>query len=91
IMERISVEVIRAGYQLLDLDIHKLIRGRCDSFVLKTNVHFPTDTSLLHDAIRILIRTCVKWSLQYALPEWRLHKHNLSKFKGLYRKLQKLR
>jgi IS5 family transposase len=91
IMERISVEVIRAGYQLLDLDIHKLIRGRCDSFVLKTNVHFPTDTSLLHDAIRILIRTCVKWGLQQALPEWRLHKHNLSKFKGLYRKLQKLR
>jgi hypothetical protein len=91
IMERISVEVIRAGYQLLDLDLHKLIRGRCDSFVLKTNVHFPTDTSLLHDAIRILIRTCVKWGLQQALPEWRLHKHNLSKFKGLYRKLQKLR
>ena len=43
IMERVSAEVIRAGYQLLDLDIHKLIRGRCDSFVLKTNVHFPTD------------------------------------------------
>jgi transposase, IS5 family len=91
IMERISTEVIRAGYQLLDIDIHALIRGRCDSFVLKTNVHFPTDTSLLHDAIRILIRLCVKWSLQHALPEWRLHKHNLSKFKGLYRKLQKLK
>jgi hypothetical protein len=29
--------------------------------------------------------------LQHALPEWRLHKHNLSKFKGLYRKLQKLK
>jgi len=91
IMDRIGVEVIRAGYQLLDLDIHKLIRARCDSFVLKTNVHFPTDTSLLHDATRVLIRLCVQWSLQHALPEWRLHKHNLSKFKGLYRKLQKLK
>jgi hypothetical protein len=91
IMERVSAEVIRAGYQLLDLDIHKLIRGRCDSFVLKTNVHFPTDTSLLHDAIRVLIRLCVKWSLQHALPEWRLHKHNLSTFKKRYRKLQKLK
>ncbi len=91
IMARISTEVIRAGYQLLDLDIHALIRGRCDSFVLKTNVHFPTDISLLYDAIRILIRTCVKWSLQHALPEWRLHKHNLSKFKRRYRALQKLK
>jgi transposase, IS5 family len=54
IMDGIGAEAIRAGYQLLALDIHKRIRGRCDSFVLKTNVHFPTDTSLLHDAIRIL-------------------------------------
>lgn len=45
-MARIDVEVIRAGYQLLDIDIHQLIRGRCDSFVLKTNVHFPTDINL---------------------------------------------
>ncbi len=43
IMARIDVEVIRAGYDLLDLDIHGLIKARCDSFVLKTNVHFPTD------------------------------------------------
>ena len=35
-----------AGNQLLDLDIHLLIRGHCDSLVLKTNVHFPTDISL---------------------------------------------
>jgi IS5 family transposase len=61
IMGRISTEVIRAGYQLLDLDIHQLIRGRCDSFVLKTNVHFPTDISLLFDATRVMIRICVKW------------------------------
>src|SRR5664280_1198118 len=91
IMERIGAEVIRAGYKLLDLDSHALIRGRCDSFVLKTNVHFPTDISLLHDATRVLIRICVQWSLQHALPGWRQHKNNLSKFKSLYRKLQKLK
>ena len=28
------------------------LRGRCDSFVLETNVHFPTDISLLFDAVR---------------------------------------
>lgn len=91
IMARINVEVIRAGYQLLDLDIHNLIRGRCDSFVLKTNVHFPTDINLLYDAIRVLIRDCVYWSKDYALPEWRQHRYNLRQFKTLYRKIQKLR
>jgi IS5 family transposase len=91
IMERIGAEVIRAGYKLLDLDSHALIRGRCDSFVLKTHVHFPTDISLLHDATRTLIRICVQWGLQHALPGWHQHKNNLSKLKSLYRKLQKLK
>jgi hypothetical protein len=91
IMERIGVEVIKAGYTLLNLDIHKLIRGRCDSFVLKTNVHFPTDTSLLFDAIRVLIHICSVWDQQHALPGWRQHQHNLRQFKNLYRKLQKLK
>jgi hypothetical protein len=91
IMGRINVEVIRAGYQLLDVDIHSLIRGRCDSFVLKTDVHFPTDINLLYDAVRVLIRECVKWNKDYALPEWRQHRYNLGRFKALYRKIQKLR
>lgn len=91
LMERINIEVIKAGYQLLDLDIHKLIRGRCDSFVLKTDVHFPTDINLLYDAIRVRIQLCVKWDRQYPLPGWRQHKFNLRQFKRQYRKLQKLR
>ena len=91
IMARINVEVIRAGHQLLDIDIHEMIKARCDSFVLKTNVHFPTDINLLYDAIRVLIRDCVYWSKDYALPEWRQHQYNLRQFKALYRKIQKLR
>lgn len=91
IMGRINVEVIRAGHELLDLDIDALIRGRCDSFVLKTDVHFPTDINLLYDAIRVLIRDCVRWSKDHALPGWRQHQYNLRQFKKLYRKIQKLR
>ncbi len=91
IMGRINAEVIRAGHALLDLEVDAMIRGRCDSFVLKTNVHFPTDINLLYDAIRVLIRDCVHWSQDYSLPGWRQHRHNLSEFKKLYRKIQKLR
>ena len=91
IMDRINREVIRAGYELLDLDIDAMIRGRCDSFVLKTDVHFPTDINLLYDAIRVLIRDCTHWSKDYALPGWRQHQYNLRQFKKLYRKIQKLR
>ena len=91
IMVRINTEIIRAGYQLLDLDVDAMIRGRCDSFVLKTDVHFPTDINLLYDAIRVLIRGCVDWNKDYTLPGWRQHQYNLRQFKKLYRKIQKLR
>jgi hypothetical protein len=91
VMARINVEVIQAGYQLLDLDIHAMIRGRCDSFVLKTDVHFPTDINLLYDAIRTLIHVCAKWHAQHVLPGWRNHESNRRQFKRLYRKLQQLK
>lgn len=91
ISARISAEVIRAGYELLDMDIHNLIRARCDSFVLKTHVHFPTDINLLYDAIRYLIHDCVKWNTQYPVQGWQQHQYNLRKFKQLYRKIQKLK
>lgn len=91
IMNRISEAVIRAGHGLLDLDIDAMIRGRCDSFVLKTDVHFPTDINLLYDAIRVLSRDCVKLNSDYFLSGWRQHQYNLRQFKAHYRKIQKLR
>jgi hypothetical protein len=90
VMVRINVEVIQAGYQLLDLDSHAQIRGRCDSFVFKTDVHFPTDINLLYDAIRTLIHLCAKWNAKHVLPGWRQHQSNRRQFKRRYRKLQKL-
>jgi len=91
IMDRINTEVIKAGYQSLNIKTTDLIQGRCDSFVLKTDVHFPTDINLLYDAIRTLFRQCVHWRKSYHLPEWRQHKYNLRQFKQQYRKIQKLR
>jgi transposase, IS5 family len=39
---------------------HRVIRGRClrvDTTVVETNIHYPTDSSLLADGARILTRT----------------------------------
>ena len=30
-------------------------KGKCDSFVAKTDVHFPTDIIILYDSIRKMI------------------------------------
>ena len=32
------------------------LRGRCDSFVVETDVHYPTDLGLLWNGVRCLIR-----------------------------------
>jgi len=91
IMDRINTEVIRSGYQLLNVGKTSNIQGRCDSFVLKTDVHFPTDINLLYDAMKTLFRQCVNWRKSYHLPDWRQHKYNLTEFKRQYRHIQKLR
>jgi hypothetical protein len=45
--------------------------ARCDSFVLKTDVHFPTDINLLWDAVRKSILLCEKAADQYPIDGWR--------------------
>jgi hypothetical protein len=36
----------------------KLLRAHSDSFVVETNVHYPTDINLLFDATRKTIAEC---------------------------------
>ncbi len=43
ILDRINIEVVRAGHQALKKSLADGIVGRCDSFVVETDVHFPTD------------------------------------------------
>ena len=52
ILERISQEVVNAGHVALKKSPEDGLEGRCDSFVVETHVHFPTDTNLLYDAPR---------------------------------------
>jgi len=73
-----------------DLEAEKL-RGRCDSFVVETNVHFPTDISLLFDAIRKAIIESAQLANAYGLPDWRQFKNNIRLFKKQYRKIQILK
>ena len=49
--------IVRTGHKVAGKKCGAALRGRCDSRVVKTNVHFPTDVSLLWDAVRGLIRT----------------------------------
>jgi hypothetical protein len=91
ILERINSVVVRAGHNLLKKSADDVLKGRCDSFVVETDVHFPTDINLLLDAVRKIIEFCAQISDNLALPGWRQSKHNLRQFKKLYRKIQQLK
>lgn len=91
LLERINAEAIRAGHRVLKKNPDKGIEARCDSFVVETDVHFPTDINLLLDAIRKTIETCVQLSADNALGGWRQHAYHQRQFKRQYRCLQRLR
>jgi len=49
--------VVRAGHQLLKKSPPAPLNRRCDSFVVETNIHYPTDINLLFDALRKTMRS----------------------------------
>ena len=67
------------------------MEGRCDSFVVETNVHYPTDINLLYDAIRKIITLVAALCIMLDLSDWRQSKHNLKTIKRLFRKAQQLK
>ena len=72
-------------------DSTRALRARCDSFVVETNVHYPTDINLLFDAVRKTVEECARLSQSCQLEGWRQYRNNLRQFKKQYRLIQKLR
>jgi len=88
LLDRINQEVVESGHSLVKKNDVNL-SGRCDSFVVKTAVHFPTDINLLFDAIRKTIEECVQLCELHNITGWRQSSHNIRTFKKQYRIIQK--
>lgn len=91
LLARISEVVARAGHTLVKKSPEDALKGRCDSFVVETDVHFPTDINLLFDAIRKTVETCAGICDKFEWSAWRQYRYNLRQFKKSYRKIQKLK
>jgi transposase, IS5 family len=65
--------------------------GRCDSFVVETDVHYPTDINLLFDAIRKMIRLATLMSQSQRKTLWWQYEYNIRSFKKLFRRAQQLK
>lgn len=87
-LDKINQVVVKAGHKLLkkkDLDPLKI---RCDSFVVETNVHYPTDINLLLDAMRKIIFLTAGLCNENSITDWRQHQYAYRKLKKLMRACQ---
>ncbi len=83
LLDEINQVVVKAGHSLLKKS--EPLRGRCDSFVVETDVHFPTDISLLFDAMRKIIQQVAKLCEHSGLSDWRQYRYNIKHLKRLMR------
>ena len=91
ILDEINKVVVDCGHNLVKKKDQSTIKGRCDSFVVETNVHFPTDINLLFDATRKVITLTAAICKRLNIPGWRQSKHNIKQLKRQIFKLQKLK
>ena len=91
LLDRINQEVVSAGHALVKKSPQEGLAARCDSFVVETHVHYPTDINLLWDAIRKTIQIAADLCRTQGLTEWRQSAHHVRQFKKLFRQVQKLK
>jgi hypothetical protein len=64
--------------------------SRVDSFVMETDIHHPTESSLIWDGLRKIIELSALVSVDLDLPGWRQHAHLLKKIKQLHREISRV-
>jgi len=90
ILDEINQVVVQAGHSLVIKKNDEVLKGSCDSFVVETDVHYPTDTNLLFDAIRKMISLLAVICSEIGISEWRQSHLHILKVKRLLQGIQNL-
>ncbi|MGH7240264.1 MAG: ISNCY-like element ISCku10 family transposase, partial [Candidatus Saccharimonadales bacterium] len=85
LLEQVNEIVVEAGYQIIKKKEEEL-RLKTDSYVLETNVHFPTDLNLLWDSCRKCLDTIDAIRQEAPIAGWRKIKAIRTKLKSQFRK-----
>lgn len=91
ILDEINQLVVKAGHHIATSNKEPQLKGSCDSFVVETDVHYPTDTNLLYDAMRKIITLIAIICSEIGVTSWRQSHYNIMKVKRLLRSIQRLR
>jgi IS5 family transposase len=79
VLDRINRIVLEHGHQLIGKKKDEGLRASCDSFVVETDVHYPTDINLLFDAMRKVIVLIMALCDTLGVSGWRKGVYSLKK------------
>ncbi len=88
LLRKVNREVVKAGQRLAGWQEGEELTARCDSFVVETNVDYPTDYWLLRNALVAALLAVVTACETAGVSGCRQHKHWKSKVELAYRQLR---
>lgn len=71
-LKQLNELIVGAGH-VLEPKAIEAVRG--DSFVVETNIHYPTESSLIGDGLRKVVTLAARLAKEQRLPGWRQHEH----------------
>ena len=86
-LEKINQLVVAEGHRLFP-EAAEAVRG--DGFVAETNIHYPTESSLIRDGIRKALEVAVLLAGLVGASGWRQHEHLTRKVKKLARQCDRI-
>ena len=88
VLDKVNLIAVKYGKKILGVKPQEKLHASCDSFVVETDVHYPTDINLLLDSLRKVIFLIMFMCARVGLPGWREGKNIFKKVKALFRKAQ---
>jgi hypothetical protein len=86
-IHEINQAIIAEGHRLQP-QAAETVRG--DSFVVQTNIHYPTDSRLIADGVRKVLGAAVRLAGMFGLIGWRQHQHLYRKARRLVRTIERI-
>lgn len=83
-LKRISDLIVSAGHALEPKAI-AAVRG--DTFVVETNIHYPTESTLVGDGLRKILLLAAELAAEHDIEGWRQHEHLLKNVRKLVQKI----
>ncbi len=86
-LEKLSEVVVAAGHELAP---EAATSVRADSFVIETNIHYPTESGLIIDGVRKFVPLCARLAGEFDIEGWRQSDHLIRKIKKLKQNIGRL-